>query len=228
MKKIISTLLAFVILVGTMHVNAATQMMDNVAVESVADRQIIRNMDKTAVSEPVEYEPIVHTEEIEGDFNFDDEEILEATDVKNSNIAMPMALRTSSDDVWDNIYSRVFGDDYLRPYEKNKDGQRVSGNTNRLVIEETDLALPGKNGLDLKITRRHDNQEYPFYYSYYYDSSYQDVYYSRYVHAFKNTTTNKIIYVAFFTDDEMYTYMYNGCHIRTLTGDGDHTCEKTE
>ena len=30
---------------------------------------------------------------------------------------------------------------------------KVSGNTNRLVIEETDLTLPGKNGLDVVIKR---------------------------------------------------------------------------
>ena len=67
------------------------------------------------------------------------------------------------------MYGKMFGDDYLKPYEKKEDGQKVSGNTNRLVIEETDLTLPGKNGLDVVIKRKYDNQDYNEAYSYYRD-----------------------------------------------------------
>ncbi len=133
------------------------------------------------------------------------------------------SLDSSDSSMWKSMYGKMFGDDYLKPYEKKKeDGQKVSGNTNRLVIEETDLTLPGKNGLDVVIKRKYDNQDYNEAYSYYRDYNddgsnyYYDVRHYRYIYGFTNTTTNTTLYVAFLSEDQMYTYMYNGGYIKDL------------
>ena len=60
--------------------------------------------------------------------------------------------------IWNSFYTEQFGDDFLDPYGRKKESKQVSGNSNRFVVEETDLSLEGKNGLNVEITRRHDNQ----------------------------------------------------------------------
>ena len=111
-----------------------------------------------------------------------------------------------------------FGDSYLAPWKKS-DGQSVSGDTNRLVIAETDLTIPGKNGLDVVIRRKHDNQYYNRIYSAYRRTTEQGnvpVYQLRNIYAFKNSDTNATVYVGFMTEDDYHTYMENGITISSL------------
>ena len=42
---------------------------------------------------------------------------------------------------------------FLTRMEEKKESKQVSGNSNRFVVEETDLSLEGKNGLNVEITR---------------------------------------------------------------------------
>lgn len=49
------------------------------------------------------------------------------------------------------MYGKMFGEIIWNHMKKRRMGKKISGNTNRLVIEETDLTLPGKNGLDVVI-----------------------------------------------------------------------------
>lgn len=173
--------------------------------------------------EPIEYEPIIHEETVENMFEFpEDSENLIPVEIPEPGDTSLFSLDSSDSSMWKSMYGKMFGDDYLKPYEKKEDGQKVSGNTNRLVIEETDLTLPGKNGLDVVIKRKYDNQDYNEAYSYYRDYNddgsnyYYDVRQYRYIYGFTNTTTNTTLYVAFLSEDQMYTYMYNGGYIKDL------------
>ena len=63
------------------------------------------------------------------------------------------AIKIGADDktIWDAFHTEQFGDDFLNPYGRKKESKQVSGNSNRFVIEETDLSLEGKNGLNVEI-----------------------------------------------------------------------------
>ncbi len=111
---------------------------------------------------------------------------------------------------WRQIYSDTFGDTYIAPNTVNESSATIQGSTNRLVVTETDLYLPGRNGLDLSIRRRHDNQEFkniPIV-----NESYGDVAIIRTCYAFSNSL-NERIYIAFLTPDDMYRFMYDGAYI---------------
>lgn len=236
MKKIVSIILMIALCVQCISALAEQEEPESIEMawetEEVGTGNItepieiadIKEEESTSVSEEVhEYQPIVHEETIENMFEFpeEDEDIALSSMPEQGGISL-----FSVDDHglagWKAMYNIMFGDDYLKPYQKKNDGQRVTGNTNRLVIEETDLTLPGKNGLDVVIKRKYDNQDYNGVYSSYeeYDSDgkriYHDVLQDRYIYGFTNTSTGETLYVGFLSEDQLYLYMYNGCYIRPL------------
>lgn len=81
------------------------------------------------------------------------------------------------------------------------------------------MFLPGKNGLNLELKRRHDNQDYNEIYSAISEGEGKTTYQDKYMVTFKNTTTNQKINIAFYTEDDFYTYMYGGCRLKTLNSD---------
>ena len=95
--------------------------------------------------------------------------------------------------------------------EEKKESKQVSGNSNRFVVEETDLSLEGKNGLNVEITRRHDNQLF--------DWSFRciesmgarkiDILLSK----FRRSDTQKEVYIGFISEDDYYKYMYEGMRV---------------
>ncbi|MCH5210576.1 MAG: RHS repeat protein [Oscillospiraceae bacterium] len=162
-------------------------------------------------------EPNIHTETIPDDLVFpEDEYNMIGTRLPRADEPQTFTSLTEIDISWDNLFANQFGDTYLRPYAKKQDGQTISGNTNRLTIEETDLSLAGKNGLDVVIKRKHDNQDYNESYAPVRNSGKDNTYQRKYMYAFTNTRTNESVYIAFYTEDEFYIYMYNGAYIRNL------------
>ncbi len=157
-------------------------------------------------------------EEIEGDtiahetlnpVYVDDQEI-EVTETPDDNEIMPIA----EDDIWDAMLSMKYGDSYNKPYQHDSSAQNIVGDTNRLVIEETDLNLPGRNGLDLKLTRKYDNQ---YYNGMQYGVGTHNTYRVNYkVYKYKNISTDDIVNIGFITEDQMYTYMYDELCISSL------------
>ena len=101
-----------------------------------------------ATQKPYDSTPIHHEEIIEDDLVFD-ESIYRPIDENQ----MSLAAVNTLDPAWDAAFAEQFGDQYLKPYQAPTDKQSVSGNTGRLTIEETDLTLAGKNGLDVVIKR---------------------------------------------------------------------------
>ena len=68
--------------------------------------------------------------------------------------------RTSTSEItkWTNVFKQQFGDSFMQNHELTT-GTRIKGQTNKLVIEEVDVALEGRNGLDLILKRSYDNQD---------------------------------------------------------------------
>ena len=182
-------------------------------IESIAEEMGIgvdySGFDPEATQEPYSNEPEEHTEIVNGDIK-----LPEADSISNTEQDGISLFSTDNSDIWNELMTSRFGDAYLSPWKKS-DGQKVSGNTNRLVIEETDLTIPGKNGLDVVIRRKHDNQYYNEIYSAVMrplSDGYEDVYNQWYVYAFK-TLNNNIYYIGFATKDDFHTYMENGLTI---------------
>ncbi len=158
-----------------------------------------------------EYIPIMHEEVLpEGvEFDFDGQTLdeLEETGPR------PKAVMDRT--VWKTIVAEQFGDDYLRPYIKKEGNEIISGSENRLTITETDLYLPGKNGLDLEIKRRYDSGKYDAYPTAVYGGAGMvDSY--RQVYAYRRTDTNALIYIGFCTEDERNIYLKNDGYIARL------------
>ena len=121
----------------------------------------------------------------------------------------------TEENIWNSFYTEQFGDDFLDPYGRKKESKQVSGNSNRFVVEETDLSLEGKNGLNVEITRRHDNQLF--------DWSFRciesmgarkiDILLSK----FRRSDTQKEVYIGFISEDDYYKYMYEGMMVKEMT-----------
>lgn len=117
----------------------------------------------------------------------------------------------TEENIWNSFYTEQFGDDFLDPYGRKKESKQVSGNSNRFVVEETDLSLEGKNGLNVEIKRRHDNQLF--------DWSFRciesmgarkiDILLSK----FRRSDTQKEVYIGFISEDDYYKYMYEGMRV---------------
>ena len=185
MKKIISTILSVAILAGCIpamatnsDIKPANDRVDDLPweIEKIGESDVatpipisdVKNDEEISEDkETVKYEPIVHEETIGKDMDFPEEsENLMPVELPQLGDMVLFSTSSTGDNMWKSLYAERLGDDYLMPYKKNWDGQRVSGNTNRLVIEATDLTLPGKNGLDVVIKRKHDNQDYNESFSY--------------------------------------------------------------
>ena len=164
-------------------------------------------------TEEVEEEPTIHEEIVKGAFKLPEETNTPESDRGSEEISV-MSISDDDSTLWKSILAKAFGNSYLKPFEKRNDGQTVSGNTNRLVIEETDLTLAGKNGLDLVLKRRYDNQDYNN--VYYADNSFVNVKRDRYLYGFTNIDTNETIYIGFLSVDQLYTYLYDGFRLNTL------------
>ena len=221
MKKVLSIFILVTMLVSSIPV-LATDNSEKI-IEDVAPTPIVMNETYYDVDDNISDDENEKTDEDHTINEYINEDITLSDETFNlmaGNLPEPGDINLFSttndfDSVWNELFSEQFGDDYLKPYEKNTNSQRITGNTNRLLIEENDLKLNGKNGLDFNLIRKHDNQDYNEFTSAILDG--QNAYRHRYMVALKNTSTNKRIYVAFYTEDDFYTYLYNGCHMKDIS-----------
>ena len=218
-KKFISAVLAAVMTLSSIPVISFAKDEEELPIDAEALQKEIgaaveySGFDAEATQEPYSNEPEEHTEVVSKDM-----ELPEVEGINNDEYGISLFASTNNSDIWNTLMTDRFGDAYLAPW-KQTDGQTVSGNSNRLVIRETDLRLPGKNGLDVVIRRRHDNQYYNEIYSAYLhplSDGYMNVYNLRNIYAFKNSDTNDTVYVGFMTVDDFYTYMEHGITISAL------------
>lgn len=121
----------------------------------------------------------------------------------------------TEENIWNSFYTEQFGDDFLDPYGRKKESKQVSGNSNRFVVEETDLSLEGKNGLNVEIKRRHDNQLFDW--SFRCIGNMDDKTAEIKIGKFRRSDTKEEIYVGFISEDEYYTYMYEGMMVKEMT-----------
>ena len=225
MKKVISIVLAAVLGAGCVPVMGAgveepmvaeteVEIEEAVTPVPVAEIEVDSDTDVTEDIETDYDDPIVHEETVDNMFEFPEGE----ENLIREPLPEPGEINFFAFDEeqgsWESVYTAMFGDDYLTPYKKHEDGQTVSGNTNRLVIEETDLSLPGKNGLDLVLKRKYDNQDYNDVFTVN-DNGYagKSAEYDRYIYAFTNMTTYETVYIGFLTPDQMYGNLYNGFYM---------------
>ena len=61
------------------------------------------------------------------------------------------------DAAWLDTMKKGNGDSFYPPYDKNWQGEQISTESGGLNMRVTDLTLPGKNGLDLKLIREYSN-----------------------------------------------------------------------
>ena len=227
-KKLISILLTAAMTVSVVPIISFAEDTE----EKPIDIELIQNeignsveysgFDAEATQEPYSNEPEEHTEIVEGDM-----ELPETIGIDNTEPGeVSLFSTTDNSAIWKDLMTDRFGDAYLTPWKK-KSGQNVSGNTNRLVIEETDLTIPGKNGLDVVIRRKHDNQNYNDIFSAFLHpiaDGNMNVTNKRYVYAFTKSNTGATVYVGFMTEDDFYTYMENGITVSALP---TRTCSTT-
>ena len=225
LKKQISIILASVMLLAFVPVRAEQEETADMGTDWV--QELLAQLEEPSEPEPTpeplsivyyndEPEPTQQPYSLEPEKNIETvpyEIAVEEGETTLPQPGNPSIFATVQNDTWKTLFSEQFGDDYLMPYKKNSGGQKVSGKTNRLVVQETDLTLPGKNGLDVNITRKHDNQDY--------NESYtgimggHDTRQTRYCYKF-NTNTNESFYIAFYTEDDMYRYLYRGGNLKEL------------
>lgn len=216
LKKITSAILTTFMLTS-ISANAAEGVIENIDInEIITISDIPEDM---PVQEEVTDEPIVHTEVITHELR--DDEIIENATISDDlsvstddGTAEIMAATTLTDANWQTLYGDYFGDTYFYPTDKVKSGLSISGKSNRVRIQETDLTLKGKNGLDLNITRVHDNQELD--HVHFPANGMTDVSNTRWTYSF-NTNTGESINIGFNSKDELYTYAINGFSISQLS-----------
>ena len=223
-KKIISLILSIAIISATLPVISFAEGEEQTPY--IPNRPSYESYDPEATQEPFSNVPVPHTEVVPDNVTMEDAVEVEQTGTISASdvienvlpeMADPSAVisttSTTDSDKWNSLFANRFGDAYLSPYKKS-DGHTVSGQTNRLTIRETDLSLPGKNGLDLNIRRFHDNQFYADAYMGVTNGSLIGVTNLYYINRFIDTTNNKNVYIAFYTEDDFYLYnMENGISI---------------
>lgn len=221
MKKVLSIFILVTMLVSSIPV-LATDNSEKI-IEDVAPTPIVMNETYYDVDDNISDDENEKTDEDHTINEYINEDITLSDETFNlmaGNLPEPgdinlFSATNSIDSTWNELFSEQFGDDYLKPYEKKTINQKITGNTNRLIIEESDLRLSGKNGLDVNLIRKHDNQDYNEFTSAISDG--QKAYRHRYMVALKNSNTNKRIYVAFYSEDDFYTYMYSGCYMKDIS-----------
>ena len=186
--------------------------------EGITDHDLLPEPTETTMD--VEYDVVFPEEEISIDTN---PPYLQADPLDQVNM-FGQTREAAVSDMWNAAFSKAYGDSYGNPMNAGKEGQSVSGDTNRLVIQETDLTLQGKNGLDLSITRRHDNQEYNNMYtpSGYVSQQTKLILYEYYV-----DDTDETIYISFQSHDQMYIYMHDDFYVTDLNRDRGEVGEST-
>jgi len=212
--KIILLLVIFTVILSSTV--ATADVVDNI---SIVDELVSENQELTAETQ-YEYVPIEHTEIVTNLRDDEDvepikpfyiptaEELAENTPGENELQATSNGVATASiteADVWSDVLSQAYGEDYFAHHLKYDDGVRVSEFTNKLVIENTDLTLKGKNGLDVVLKRKYDNQYTNQ--SFYTTRIYSTLQQHRYL--YKYTINSNTIYIAFKTTDIYYEYMHD-------------------
>ena len=232
MKKSISIILSVTIITSLIPIISRAENEETIDYESLMAEEGLLDVpyadfNPEATQEPYDNEPIKYEFEVPDDFEVP--EIREDISGVNESEASTYAA-TPSSDKWETFMNDRFGDAYLTPFKKSS-GQIVSGETNRLTIVETDLTLPGKNGLDVNIRRKHDNQYYSDMFEMIATDYYATAYNRRYVYAFTESEENDTIYIGFMTQDDFYTYMSNGLTVseipskyKSVTKPDDTTC----
>ena len=169
-----------------------------------------------------ESEPTIHTEtfptsQLRPEDIQDTDEDETYVNTRENRMTQRGSILNGNETLWEEMMCSTFGDYYFKPYDEHK-AEEITGDTNRLKIIETDLSLPGKNGLDLDIRRRYDNQDYSACFVSQKVSSYpQSINLPSYRRVFRfNTSTGSSIDIAFQSEDEMYIYMHEGCYITDM------------
>lgn len=229
-KKSISLILSVAIVSATLPVVSFAENEETAEVTYKQERITVEDFDPDATQEPFENEPVTHTENVSELVKMEEGPVFapemlhigDLTDIALGTQSSSVLLSSTSDDaVWDSMMRQKFGDDYISPFKKSN-GQNVSGRTNRLIVKETDLSLPGKNGLDVNIRRRHDNQNYNKTISGTNYDTYVPTSNMRKVFAFTDTSTNERVYIGFASVDEFYMYnMSGGIKISAYPTDDD-------
>ncbi len=223
-KKIISLILSIAIISATLPVISFAEGEEQTPY--IPNRPNYESFDPEATQEPFSNVPVPHTEVVPDNVTMEDAVEVEQTGTISASdvienvlpeMADPSAVisttSTTDSDKWNSLFANRFGDAYLSPYKKS-DGHTVSGQTNRLTIRETDLSLPGKNGLDLNITRYYDNQYYNNGFFGALADTAQGVFNFFYLYKFIDSRNNSPVYIAFYTQDDFYYYsMENGITI---------------
>ena len=167
-----------------------------------------------------EAEPIEHTETIQNPPDwlleeFENEEsgllIEEIDGVVPKDEVAPHSSEDTEIAKWKKLFSDGLGDSFTSRLKKNQSHVRVAEKTNHLVIEETDLALPGKNGLDVVIKRRYDNQDPNKLYNFFRSSNSNYTLLLR-VYTFTDSE-QRSVHIAFPSHDDFYRHMANGLTI---------------
>lgn len=150
----------------------------------------------------IEYIP---SEELRNDIEVDDDTPYINTREEHTEDDISLAaVSNNHSTIWNEIMSKQFGDEYFRPYSL-KNGESVDDYTNKLRIRETDLSLPGRNGLDLNIRRVYNNQKYWTNYAASKTSAFK---FPAVFRLYKfNSSGGKTLNIAFHNDDEFQKYM---------------------
>ncbi|MBR0366617.1 MAG: hypothetical protein IJH94_07450, partial [Clostridia bacterium] len=200
MKRINSALLAAAMAVSAAPVFAEYEDLDADIASLLEEEGITGSMSEHEPLHPV-YMDIKDENE-----DADKTELLDSDNESDTSEEQPDRSINYAE-VWDSVFANEFGDAYNKPFEYNNSAANVVGDSNRLVIEETDLHLAGKNGLDLDLKRAYDNQDSnEMYLPTSTNTSYST---SLKIYSYRNTSTNENINIAFLCEDHMYLYMPN-------------------
>ena len=128
MNKILSQLLVVSMFLGVIPVEAANSecSVSNISDAMLGCQITVDETGETDFDIP-DYEPIVHDETIDGEFDFASEAESQAAEVNRSEGVSTWSLSSTDKAKWQSMYARLFGDAYLKPYEKREDGQYVTG-----------------------------------------------------------------------------------------------------
>ncbi len=205
MRKIISALLAVQMLLSS-SVLAAEGVISEIV--NNAGNITVGN-DELPVQAEYTYEPPVIKQEVPYHILSGDED--EAREVSENDV-ITLSTDTDNETLWKTMLAEQLHGDYLSLYRQTE-GVDITGDTNRLVIKNTDLKLEGKHGLDVVLTRKYDSQYNRKSYKNRRNSSGLNSYNHRYYYTFVNEQANEEIGIAFETPDDFYMYMYDGCYI---------------
>lgn len=227
MKKKIIILLSVVMLLSGFEA-IAQKLVEKVS-EVVSESEFIKAEEKVAIEdEPVEKPTRVeiisedeiqqYIEDLEKENNKD-----QKTQTKSNDGIALFSSSSETASLWRISLLEQFSEEYLMPL-REREGEQVIGNTNRLVYRAVDLSLEGKNGLDLNVVRRLDNQNFERMH-YIREGSSGERGVVLYIYAFRRQDTGEQINIGFYSKDEFYLYMSEGAYVpefpeEPITADG--------